>query len=121
MSEVKDYDDIPGTYVFDSRMYRMGYALNMFCRSLNEATNRELFTTDPEAFMDQYPLTIEQRQAITKRDWLRMLQLGGNIYYTFKIATVDGLNMQDIGASMSGISVEEFSQMMIQGGRQADG
>jgi len=121
MTETRDYDDIPGTYVFDGRRARMGYALNMFCMSLNEAPNRELFTADPDEYLDGYALTAEQRQAVINRDWLRMLQLGGNIYYTFKLAALDGLSMQDVGASMSGVSVEEFSQMMVDGGRRADG
>lgn len=117
----RDYDDIPGTYVFDGQQSRVGYALNMFCMSLNEAENREAFAADADGYLDGYPLTPEQRQAVTDRDWLGMLQLGGNIYYTFKLAIFDGLSMQDVGAAMSGVSTEEFSKMMIDGGRPADG
>lgn len=117
----RDYDDIPGTYVFDGEHSRKGYALNMFCMSLNQAANREAFRADPQAYLDRYPLTPEQREAVNDRDWLRMLQLGGNIYYTFKLAIVDGLSMQDVGALMSGVTTPEFSKMMIDGGRSIDG
>lgn len=119
--EERDYDDIPGTYVFDGQHSRAGYALNMFCMSLNEEQNREAFRSDPEGYLDRHALTPEQRNAVTDRDWLAMLQLGGNIYYTFKLAIFDGLSMQDVGASMSGVTAEEFSKMMIDGGRPIDG
>lgn len=117
----RDYDDIPGTYVFDGQHSRQGYALNMFCMSLNEAGNRDAFRADPDAYLDGHNLTPAQRRAVTERDWLGMLQEGGNIYYTFKLAIFDGLSMQDVGASMSGITTEQFSQMMINGGRPPEG
>ena len=116
----RDYDDIPGTYVFDGVHSRKGYALNMFCMSLNEEPNRELFRQNSSAYLDQYDLTPEQRTAVEDRDWLGMLRLGGNIYYTFKLAIFDGLNMQQVGGSMSGITAEEFSAMMIAGGRSVE-
>ncbi len=121
LRETRDYDDIPGTYVFDGQHSRIGYALNMFCMSLNEASNREAFRADPEGYLDGHDLTPDQRKAVVERDWLAMLRLGGNIYYTFKLAIFDGLSMQDVGASMSGVTSEEFTQMMIDGGRPPDG
>lgn len=117
----RDYDDIPGTYVFDGEHSRKGYALNTFCMSLNDESNREAFTADPDGYLDRHALTAEQRQAILDRDWLAMLRLGGNIYYTFKLAIVDGLSMQQVGAMMSGVETEEFSRMMVEGGRPAAG
>ena len=114
-------DDIPGTYVFDGTHSRQGYNLNMFCMSLNNEVNRQVFEADPSAYLDGHDLTEEQRAAVEQRDWLRMLQLGGNIYYTFKLAIVDGLSMQQVGASMSGVTTEEFAQMMIDGGRSPEG
>ena len=119
--EVRDYDDIPGTYVFDGEHSRIGYALNMFCMSLNEEPNRDAFRANPGEYLDGHDLTAAQRTAIENRDWLGMLQLGGNIYYTFKLAIFDGLSMQDVGASMSGVTTDEFSQMMISGGRSIEG
>lgn len=121
MVESRDYDDIPGTYVFDGTHSRQGYALNMFCMSLNDEANRLAFQTDPEAYLDGHDLTPGQRRAVLERDWLGLLQLGGNIYYTFKLAIVDGLSMQDVGAAMSGVDSEAFSQMMVDGGRSPDG
>lgn len=117
----RDYDDIPGTYVFDGNHSRKGYALNMFCMSLNSEAHRDAYRADPEAYLDDWELTPEQRAAVTQRDWLGMLRLGGNIYYTFKLAIFDGLNMQQVGAMMSGVSAVEFSEMMLNGGRPIEG
>ncbi|WP_419912678.1 protocatechuate 4,5-dioxygenase subunit alpha [Candidatus Poriferisodalis sp.] len=121
MAGSRDYDDIPGTYVFDGRRSQQGYHLNMFCMSLNAEANRERFKADEEAYLDGFDLTPQQRRAVIERDWLGLLRLGGNIYYTFKLAALDGLSMQDIGGAMSGVSGGEFNQMMIDGGRPADG
>ena len=117
----RDYDDIPGTYVFDGEHSRKGYALNMFCMSLNQAANREAFGADEAGYLDHFDLSPEQRTAVLDRDWLGMLRLGGNIYYTFKLAIVDGLTMQDVGGLMSGMTGEEFSEMMAAGGRPVEG
>lgn len=121
MRTPREYDDIPGTYVFDGTHNRHGYDLNMFCMSLNDEANRASFRSDPNAYLDEWSLTPEQRQAVVERNWLGMLQLGGNIYYTFKLAVFDGLSMQDVGGSMSGITTEEFAAMMVAGGRPAEG
>lgn len=120
-SEAKEYDDIPGTFVFDSAHSRKGYALNMFCMSLNDAANREAFRADSAAYLDRFKLSAEQRQAIVDREWLKMLELGGNIYYTFKLAIFDGMTMQAVGGEMSGITTEEFAKMMVDGGRPIEG
>lgn len=121
MRDDREYSDIPGTYVFDPQHSMMGYHLNMFCMSLNKAENREQFRQDSEPYLDQYPMNEQQRTAIENRDWLQMLRLGGNIYYTFKLAIFDGLTMQQVGGMMSGISEQEFKKMMISGGRQPEG
>ena len=117
----REYSDIPGTYVFDPQHSMQGYHLNMFCMSLNKAENREKFRESEEDYLNQFPMTPEQRKAVLERDWVGMLRLGGNIYYTFKIAIIDGLNMQDVGGLMDGQGGEAFAQMMINGGRPVDG
>ena len=121
MAADPDYEDIPGTYVFNGRRVREGYHLNMFCKSLDIPANRDAFRADPAGYPDQFPMTAQQRAAVDNRDWLGMLQLGGNIYYTFRLAIFDQLSMQDVGGAMSGMSVEEFRQMMVDGGRPVDG
>ncbi len=118
---MKDYSDIPGTYVFDGEHSRKGYRLNMFCMSLNEAANRELFAQDESAYMDGRGLTPAQKQAVLDRDYLELLKLGGNIYYTFKIAMFDRRSMQYVGGQMSGMTEEAFKEMMVNGGRPIDG
>jgi len=117
----REYDDIPGTYVFDAERSRIGYHLNMFCMSLSYPDNRDAFRADEAAYLDKFPMTPEQRQSVLDRQWLEMLHLGGNIYYTFKIAATDGLTFQHLAAYQTGATLEEHRQMMIDGGRSPDG
>lgn len=120
---LRDYHDVPGTYVFDGTHQRKGYWLNMFCKSLDVAANRDAFRAEPADYLKRFALSDAQREAVLSRDWLGLLRLGGNIYYTFKLAIFDGLSMQHVGAAMSGtgMTVEDFRQMMVSGGRAADG
>lgn len=117
----KDYDDIPGTFVFDADRSREGYHLNMFCISLSKAGNRAAFADDPEVYMDGYPMTPAQRQAVRDRDWNEMLRLGGNIYYTSKLAANDGITFQDLAAMMTGMDRDDYRKMMVAGGRPVEG
>jgi protocatechuate 4,5-dioxygenase alpha chain len=108
---------IPGTKLFDGELARRGYALNKMCYSLNEATNREAFLADENAYMDRYGLTDEQREAVSNRDVLGMLEAGGNVYYLAKLAVALGLGVQDLGALQTGTTVEAFKQKLIEAGR----
>ena len=121
MTVTHDYDDIPGTYVYDAERGRVGYPLNMFCMSLNKAHNRSAFKENEAAYLDRFPLTPEQRRTVLERDWLGMLKVGGNIYYTIKVAFCDGLTFQDVASMMSWVSKEVYAQMMLAGGRSAEG
>ena len=122
-TNARDYRQIPGTYVFDGAHCQKGYALNMFCKSLDLETNRAAFRADSPGYLKNFKLSDEQRNAVLDRDWLAMLRLGGNIYYTFKLAIFDGLTMQHVGAVMSanGMSVDDFREMMMSGGRPING
>ena len=115
------YKDIPGTYVFDADHSRLGYHLNMFCMSLNQEANRIAFRADEAAYLDRFPMTPEQKFAILKRQWNEMLRLGGNIYYTAKLAANDGITFQDLAAAMTGVSRDEYRKMMVDGGRPIEG
>jgi protocatechuate 4,5-dioxygenase, alpha chain len=121
MSLPKDYDDLPGTTVFDADRARQGYHLNMFCMSMMKPENRAAFKANERAYLDKWPMTEEQTQVILKRDWNGMLALGGNIYFTAKLAATDGLSFQQIAAIMTGSTQQEYAQMMIKGGRPIEG
>jgi protocatechuate 4,5-dioxygenase alpha chain len=121
MTHEPEYEDIPGTTVFDAKRSRQGYHLNMFCMSLMKPENREAFKRDEAAYLEQFPLTPAQKKAILARDWNGMLALGGNIYYTSKIAATDGLTFQNIAAIMTGSTQEQYAKMMLDGGRSPDG
>ncbi len=117
----KDYDDIPGTFVFDADRSREGYWLNQFCISLSKEKNRQAMRDDPEAHMSGFAMTEDQKQAVRDRAWNRLLSLGGNIYYTSKLAAFDGINFQELAAMMTGVSREEYRDMMLKGGRSIEG
>ena len=121
MTTKKDYDDIPGTYVFDADMSRKGYHLNMFCISLRLADGREAFKVNESEYLNDYDMTPKQKQSILKRDWNEMLRLGGNIYYTSKLAACDGINFQQLAAMMTGSTQEDYRAMMRSGGRPIEG
>jgi protocatechuate 4,5-dioxygenase alpha chain len=113
----RDYDDIPGTIVFDGRRSRRGYALNKFLMSLNQPANREAFRDDETGYLDRFAVDDEQRDAVLRREWLRLIELGGNVYYTYKLAACDGMTFQDLAGEQTGMSAQDFAQMMLDGGR----
>jgi len=117
----KPYHDIPGTTVFDAEQSRRGFHLNQFCMSLMKADNRAAFKADERADLDRWPMTEAQKQAVLDRDWNGMIALGGNIYFTSKIAATDGLSFQQIAALMSGVTQPEYAEMMLKGGRSIEG
>src|SRR3989440_2466186 len=116
-----DYDDIPGTFVFDAERSRQGYGINMFCMSLMKDENRKAFKANEAEYLDKFQLTDEQRDAILKRDYNRMLELGGNIYFTAKLGATDGHSFQHMAALMTGSSQEDYAKMMLGGGRSVEG
>lgn len=120
MANNKIYDDIPGTIVFDSDQASKGYHLNQFCISLRLAPNREAFKQDPEAYIDNYPMTPEQRTAALNQQWNVLLELGGNIYYTSKLAAFHGINFQNLAGLMTGMG-SDYRAMMMAGGRPIEG
>lgn len=112
----RDYESIPGTFVFDGRLAMKGYALNKMCFSFNQAANREAYARDEDAYCDRYGISAEQRSALKRRDVMDLLRAGGNIYYLAKWAGVFGLTVQQLGAQQRGVSLDEFNAMLLQGG-----
>src|SRR6195256_4317458 len=119
--EPHDYDDIPGTVVFDAEKSRQGYGINMFCMSLMKEENRKAFKANEAEYLKKYPLTPAQTEAILKRDYNRMLELGGNIYFTAKLGATDGHSFRHLAAVMTGSTQEDYAKMMILGGRSVEG
>src|SRR5262245_47250574 len=120
MSLDKPYADIPGTTVFDADQARMGYHLNMFCMSLMKADNRARFLANQRAYLDEWPMSEDQKLAVMARDYNRMIALGGNIYFLAKIFATDGKSFQYAAALMTGMSQEDYARMMLAGGRAYD-
>ena len=121
MSKSEAYADIPGTYLFDKRACAKGYHLNNFCMSMMKEENRKAFLADGPAYLDKFPLTEAQRRAVLDRNWLGIIQEGGNIYYVSKLGATCGFTFEDMAAAMSGMKKEEYRKMMLSGGRPIEG
>jgi protocatechuate 4,5-dioxygenase alpha chain len=116
-----ELEDIPGTRVYTARRAREGYHLNQFAMSLMKAENRETWKADERAYLDQWPMSKAQKQAVLDRDYNRLLDLGGNIYFLAKLFSTDGLSFVQAVSTMTGMSVEDYQAMMIAGGRSPEG
>src|SRR5712672_1545013 len=119
--KAQDYDDIPGTFVFDAGRSGECYGINMFCMSLMKDENRKAFKTNEAEYLKRFKLTPAQTDAILKRDYNRMLELGGNIYFTAKLGATDGHSFQHMAALMTGSTQEDYAKMMLAGGRSVEG
>jgi protocatechuate 4,5-dioxygenase, alpha chain len=117
----RDYDDIPGTFVFDAERSREGFGINMFCMSLMKDENRKAFKANEAEYLKRFKLTPDQADAILKRDYNRMLELGGNIYFTAKLGATDGHSFQHLAAVMTGSTQQDYADMMLKGGRSVEG
>ena len=116
-----EFDDIPGTRVFTAARARQGYHMNQFAMSLMKAENRERFKADEAAYMAEWPLTDEQKQALLDRDYNRCLDLGGNVYFLAKLFSTDGLPFAKAVATMTDMDFDQYTQMMMAGGRSPEG
>ncbi|MBT8083848.1 MAG: protocatechuate 4,5-dioxygenase subunit alpha [Woeseia sp.] len=121
MALKKPYSDIPGTIIFDSDMARAGYHANQFCMSLMKPENRERFLANERAYLNEWPMTEPQKQAILDRNYLELQKLGGNVYYFAKIFFTDKKSVAYGSSTMTGMSEKDYMQMMIDGGRSIEG
>ncbi len=117
----KPYLDVPGTTIFDTEQSRKGYHLNQFCMSLMQAANRDRFKADERAYLDEWPMTEDQKLGVLSRDLNRCIALGGNIYFLAKIGATDGKSFQQMAGSMTGMTEDEYRTMMVSGGRSVEG
>lgn len=107
----------PATYIFDGRAGRRGRAMNRLFMSLREEAAREEFLAGEAAYCRRFGLSAEQERAVLDRDWQAMLDLGGSIFYIYKLAMMDGLSMQYLGGVFTGMSEDDFKAAMRAGGR----
>lgn len=121
MALEKPYKDLPGTTLFDAEQSRLGYWLNQFCMSLMKAENRTRFLADERAYLDEWDMTDAQKQAVLDRDLNACIATGGNIYFLAKIGATDGHSFQQMAGSMTGMSEQEYRDMMLAGGRSVEG
>lgn len=121
MTDLSEYEDIPGTTLFTAQRSRKGYWLNQFCMSLMKPENRERFKSGERAYLDEWPMTEAQKQGVLARDYNALIAEGGNIYFLAKIFSTDGKSYQYAAGSMTGMTQEEYAEMMLHGGRSIEG
>jgi protocatechuate 4,5-dioxygenase, alpha chain len=119
--ELAQFSDIPGTTLFTTVSSRRAYQLHKFCQSLMKAHNRAQFKADEAAYLERFPMSPEQREAVRARDFNRLIALGGNVFFLFKISNTDGWSVQQAVATMRGMTPEVYAQMMLAGGRSPAG
>ncbi|HMD91303.1 MAG TPA: protocatechuate 4,5-dioxygenase subunit alpha [Trebonia sp.] len=115
------FNDIPGTRVFTAERAKKGFYLNEFCMSLMKPENRERFKAGERAYLDEWPMTEAQKQAVLDRDYNKMLDEGGNIYFLAKIFATDGLSYLQAVSTMTGMDIDDYQKMMLSGGRSPEG
>ncbi|MEI8665720.1 protocatechuate 4,5-dioxygenase subunit alpha [Pseudoalteromonas sp. B28] len=116
----KPYKEVLGTIIFDADMARLGFHLNQFCMSLMKAPNRKKFKAGEKVYLDEWPMSEAQKEAVIARDYNKMMSLGGNIYFLAKIFSSDGISFQAAASTMTGMTQDEYAQMMLSGGRAPD-
>src|SRR3954470_5869399 len=120
-NDSSQFSDIPGTTLFTTASSRRAYQLHKFCQSLMKAHNRAEFKADEAAYLERFPMSAEQRQAVHYRDCNRLIALGGNVFFLFKISNTDGWSVQQTVATMSGMTAEAYAAMMLGGARSPPG
>jgi protocatechuate 4,5-dioxygenase, alpha chain len=120
-SYLAELEDIPGTTIFTAARARQGYHLNQFAMSLMKAENRERWKADERAYLNDWPMSDDQKEAILARDYNRCLDLGGNVYFLSKIFSTDGLSFAEAVSTMTDMSFPEYRDMMLAGGRSPEG
>jgi protocatechuate 4,5-dioxygenase, alpha chain len=116
-----EFEDIPGTRVFTAARARQGYWMNQFAMSLMQAENRARFKADERAYLDEWPMSEDQKQALLARDYNRCLDLGGNVYFLSKLFSTDGFSFAQAVSTMTDMNFEDYTKMMLSGGRSPDG
>ena len=119
--DFEQFKDIPGTTIFTIELAQLGFELNQFCMTLRDADNRAEFHADERKYVDKFPMTEPQKQAVLDRNFQKLLDLGGNVYFLSKIFASDGLSYVQAVSTMTEFSTEEYTQMMISGGRSPEG
>ncbi len=118
---LEEFEDIPGTRVYTAARARKGYHINQFAMSLMKADNRERFKADERTYLDEWPISEEAKQALLDRDYNRLLDLGGNIYFLSKLFSTDGISFAEAVSTMTDMRFPEYREMMMNGGRPAEG
>jgi len=116
-----ELEDIPGTRVFTANRARRGYQINQLAMSLMDAANRDRFRAGEAAYLDEWPISEEAKYAFLRRDYNRLIDLGGNIYFLAKLISTDGISVAEGVSSMTDMTFPEYQRMMLDGGRSPQG
>jgi protocatechuate 4,5-dioxygenase alpha chain len=116
-ASMSEKPQVPGTYLFGLEDSRLGYPLNKLFASFKSEQNRLDFQRDEAAYCARFGVSPAQQKAILDRDWTAMLDLGGSIFYVYKLAQLDKRSMQYLGGVFTGMTTEEFMDALRAGGR----
>ncbi len=116
-----ELEDIPGTRIYTAARARRGYHINQFSMSLMKPENRDRFRADERAYLDEWPLTDEAKQAFIARDYNHLIDLGGNVYFLSKLFSADGIPFAEAVSTMTDMTFPEYREMMMNGGRSPEG
>ena len=114
-------EDIPGTRIYTAARARQGYHINQCAMSLMKPHNRDEFRANERAYLDKWPLDEDAKQALLQRDYNTLLDMGGNVYFLAKLFSTDGISVAEGVSSMTDMNFEEYTAMMLGGGRRAEG
>ena len=81
----------------------------------------ERFKADERAYLDEWAMTEAAKKAVLARDYNGMIDEGGNIYFLSKLFSTDKKSFQFAAGSMTGMTQEEYAEMMLKGGRSPEG
>lgn len=116
-----ELEDIPGTRIYTAARARKGYWINQFAMSLMKPENRARFKADEKAYLDEWAISDAAKEALLARDYNRLLDLGGNVYFLSKLFSADGLSFAEAVSTMTDMTFPEYRDMMLKGGRSPEG
>ena len=103
-------EKLDGTYPFTIERSVAAFRINNFLHELIKPEFRKQFLADPEPLYQQYELTAEERDLVTRRDWRGLIRYGVIFFLLEKLGAVVGTTNLHIYAAMRGQSLEDFQK-----------
>ncbi len=92
-----------------------GRAINSLCSSLENAAGRERFGANEEEYCLQFGLNKREREAVRKRDYLTLVDLGAHVVHLDKLAALSGMSTVEAIKSRTGLSIDALLGKVLRG------